>query len=218
MESIRVLIADDHQLFRDGMQGLLNSVPDMDVVGEATHGEEVIEMAEELQPDVILMDIQMPDINGIEATRRIHEVSPHVGVLVVTMFEDEESVFAAMRAGARGYLLKDARREDVLGAIRTVSGGGAIFSPGVARRVIDFFALPKTVDAPPAFPELTVREREVLVLIAHGKTNQEIANDLYLTLKTVRNHASNIFAKLQVVDRAQAVIRAREFGLGREHR
>jgi DNA-binding NarL/FixJ family response regulator len=214
MESVRVLIADDHQLFRDGLRGLLESVPEMEVVGEATNGQEAIDIAERLQPDVVLMDIKMPGVNGIEATRRIHDTSPHVGVLVVTMFEDDDSVFAAMRAGARGYLLKDARREDVLGAIRAVSAGGAIFSPGVARRVIDFFAAPRPAVAPRAFPELTAREEEVLLLITRGRTNQEIADELYLSLKTVRNHVSNIFAKLQVADRAQAVIRAREAGLG----
>jgi DNA-binding NarL/FixJ family response regulator len=214
MEPVRVLIADDHQLFRDGLRGLLEAVTEMTVVGEATNGQEAIEMAERLQPDVVLMDIKMPGVNGIEATRRIHDTSPHVGVLVVTMFEDDDSVFAAMRAGARGYLLKDARREDVLGAIRAVSAGGAIFSPGVARRVIDFFAAPRPVVAPRAFPELTAREEEVLSMITRGKTSQEIADELYLSLKTVRNHVSNIFAKLQVADRAQAVIRAREAGLG----
>jgi DNA-binding NarL/FixJ family response regulator len=214
MEPVRVLIADDHQLFRDGLRGLLEAVTEMTVVGEATNGQEAIEMAERLQPDVVLMDIKMPGVNGIEATRRIHDTSPHVGVLVVTMFEDDDSVFAAMRAGARGYLLKDARREDVLGAIRAVSAGGAIFSPGVARRVIDFFAAPRPVAAPRAFPELTAREEEVLSMITRGKTSQEIADELYLSLKTVRNHVSNIFAKLQVADRAQAVIRAREAGLG----
>ncbi|MEX2425179.1 MAG: response regulator transcription factor [Thermomicrobiaceae bacterium] len=216
MKVINVLIADDHQLFRDGVHGLLDTVPDIEVVDEATTGQEAVEMAEALHPDVILMDIKMPEINGIEATRRIHASSPDISVLVVTMFEDEDSVFAAMRAGARGYLLKDARREEVLGAIRTVSSGGAIFSPGVARRVIDFFGSPKPAAATSAFPDLTAREHEVLVLVAQGKTNQMIADDLYLSLKTVRNHVSNIFAKLQVADRAQAVIRAREAGIDRE--
>jgi DNA-binding NarL/FixJ family response regulator len=213
---IRVLIADDHQLFRDGVHGLLDTVPDIEVVDEATTGQEAVEMAEALHPDVILMDIKMPEINGIEATRQIHASSPDIGVLVVTMFEDEDSVFAAMRAGARGYLLKDARREEVLGAIRTVGGGGAIFSPGVARRVMEFFESPRPSGASRAFPDLTAREHEVLVLVAQGKTNQMIADDLYLSLKTVRNHVSNIFAKLQVADRAQAVIRAREAGIDRE--
>jgi DNA-binding NarL/FixJ family response regulator len=215
METIRVLIADDHPLFRDGMRGLLESVTGTEVVGEATTGEEVIELSERLQPDVILMDIKMPGINGIEATREVVHTSPHISVLVVTMFEDNDSVFAAMRAGARGYLLKDARGEEVLRAIRAVNDGEAIFGPGVAQRLIDFFSAENKPAAPPrAFPELTAREEEVLTLIARGHRNQEIADTLFLSLKTVRNHVSNIFTKLQVADRAQAVIRAREAGLG----
>jgi DNA-binding NarL/FixJ family response regulator len=215
METIRLLIADDHPLFRDGMRGLLESVTGTEVVGEATTGEEVIELSERLQPDVILMDIKMPGINGIEATREVVHTSPHISVLVVTMFEDNDSVFAAMRAGARGYLLKDARGEEVLRAIRAVNDGEAIFGPGVAQRLIDFFSAENKPAAPPrAFPELTTREEEVLTLIAQGHRNQEIADTLFLSLKTVRNHVSNIFTKLQVADRAQAVIRAREAGLG----
>ena len=215
---VRVLIVDDHPLFRDGMRGLLDSVADAEVIGEATSGDEAVELAEKLHPDVILMDIKMPGTNGIEATRKVLEANPYIGVLVVTMFEDDDSVFAAMRAGARGYLLKDARGEEVVNAIRTVAGGGAIFSPGVARRLIDFFSVPKKpATAPPrAFPELTAREEEILSLIAQGHENQDIAQRLYLSLKTVRNHVSNIFTKLQVADRAQAVIRAREAGLGQE--
>jgi DNA-binding NarL/FixJ family response regulator len=214
MEPIRVLIADDHPLFRDGMRGLLDSVADAEVVGEATTGEEAVELAEKLQPDVVLMDIKMPGINGIEATREILHTSPHIGVLVVTMFEDDDSVFAAMRAGARGYLLKDARGEEVLRAIRSVNDGEAVFGPGVARRLMDFFSARKPTTAPRAFPELTAREEEVLTLIAQGYGNKEIAEQLFLSLKTVRNHVSNIFTKPQVADRAQAVIRAREAGLG----
>jgi DNA-binding NarL/FixJ family response regulator len=215
MEAIRVLIADDHPLFRDGMRGLLDSVADAEVVGEATTGEEAVELSEKLQPDVILMDIKMPGINGIEATREILHTSPHIGVLVVTMFEDEDSVFAAMRAGARGYLLKDAKGEEVLRAIRAVNDGEAIFGPGVAQRLINFFSAEKPPTAAPrAFPELTSREEEVLSLISQGRDNREIAEQLFLSLKTVRNHVSNIFTKLQVADRAQAVIRAREAGLG----
>ena len=214
MAPIRILIADDHPIFRDGMRGLLDSVEDTEVVGEASSGEGAVELAEELQPDVVLMDVKMPGMNGIEATREILHASPHIGVLVVTMFQDDDSVFAAMRAGARGYLLKDASGEEVLGAIRAVTSGGAIFSPGVAQRLIEFFSAPKPAAPPRAFPELTGREEEILSLIARGHSNQEIAESLYLSLKTVQNHVSNIFTKLQVADRAQAVIRAREAGLG----
>jgi DNA-binding NarL/FixJ family response regulator len=215
-DSIRVLIADDHPLFRDGMRGLLGSLPDMEVVGEASSGEQAIELARELQPDVILMDIKMPGINGIEATREILHTSPRIGVLVVTMFEDDDSVFAAMRAGARGYLLKDSSGQEVMHAIRAVASGEAIFGPGVAQRLISFFSAPSPAVSRRAFPELTEREEEILSLVAQGKTNQEIAKELFVSLKTVRNHVSNIFLKLQVADRAQAVIRAREAGLGHE--
>lgn len=208
MAPIRILIADDHPIFRDGMRGLLDSVEDTEAVGEASSREEAVELAEKLQLDVILMDV------NIEATRETLHASPHIGVLVVTMFQDDDSVFAAMRAGARGYLLKDASGEEVLGAIRAVTGGGAIFSPGVAQRLIEFFSAPKPAAPPRAFPELTGREEEILNYVSRGKSNQEIAESLYLSLKTVQNHVSNIFTKLQVADRAQAVIRAREAGLG----
>ena len=218
MDPLRVLIADDHPLFRSGLRALLGAVPDTAVVGEAKTGEEAIGLAAELQPDVVVMDLQMPGISGIDATRRIFDISPHVGVLVVTMFEDDYSVFAAMRAGAKGYVLKDADEEDMLHAIRALGKGEAIFSPAVARRVMDFFtgARSEVERAVPAraFPELTNREREVLDLIAQGLSNPEIAARLYLSPKTVRNHISNIYAKLQVADRAQAIVRAREAGLG----
>ncbi len=216
-DSIRVLIADDHPLFRDGMRGLLGSLPDMEVVGEASSGEQAIELARELQPDVILMDIKMPGINGIEATREILHISPRIGVLVVTMFEDDDSVFAAMRAGARGYLLKDSSGQEVGHAIRAVASGEAIFGAGVAQRLISFFNVPSSpAVSRRAFPEVTEREEEILSLVAQGKINQQIAKELFVSLKTVRNHVSNIFLKLQVADRAQAVIRAREAGLGHE--
>jgi len=215
-DSIRVLIADDHPLFRDGMRGLMGSLADMEVVGEASSGEQAIELARELQPDVILMDIKMPGINGIEATREILHTSPRIGVLVVTMFEDDDSVFAAMRAGARGYLLKDSSGQEVGHAIRAVASGEAIFGPGVAHRLISFFSAPSPAVSRRAFPELTEREEEVLSLVAQGKSNQQIAKQLFVSIKTVRNHVSNIFLKLQVADRAQAVIRAREAGLGHE--
>jgi DNA-binding NarL/FixJ family response regulator len=214
MEPLRVLIADDHPVFRNGMRALLNSVPDMEVVGEASTGDEVIALAASLQPDVILMDVQMPGVGGIEATRRIVLTSPHITVLVVTMFEDEESVFAALRAGARGYVLKGASPTEMVRAIQAVGSGEAIFSPAIAQRLIDFFAAPRTAVPPPLFPELTDREREVLALMAQGRKNPEIAQSLVISMKTVRNHVSNIFSKLQVADRAQAIIRAREAGLG----
>jgi DNA-binding NarL/FixJ family response regulator len=214
MESLRVLIADDHPLFRHGLSALLSASPDFEVIGEATTGEEVIELAATFQPDVILMDIQMPGVNGIEATRRILHTSPHIRILIITMFEDDASVFTAMRAGARGYVLKDAQKADMLQAIRSVGRGEAIFSPAIATRLIDFFSAPRPVAPPQAFPELTEREREILILIAQGQNNTEIATRLVLSPHTVRNYVSNIFSKLQVADRAQAIIRARDAGLG----
>ena len=213
MTTIRVLISDDHPLFLDGMHGLLDSVPDTEVVGEATTGEEAIRLAETQQPDVILMDIKMPDLNGIEATREIAHTHPNIGILMVTMLEDDESVFTAMRAGARGYVLKGANQAEILRAIRAVANGEAIFGPGIARRLLNFFSTSRPAPPPRAFPELSDRETEILSFIAQGRSNQEIAGQLDLTLKTVRNHVSNIFSKLQVADRAQAVIRAREAGL-----
>ena len=210
-EPIRILLADDHTLFRDGLRALFNSLPDTEVVGEAASGGDAIRLAEELQPDVILMDIQMPGVNGIEATRKIVQTSPHIGVIVVTMFEDDDSVFAAMRAGARGYVLKGASQEEMLRAIRAVAQGDAQFGADIAARLMNFFAAPRP---PQIFPELTDREREVLALIAQGHNNSEIARKLVISVKTVRNHVSNIFSKLQVADRAQAIIQAREAGLG----
>ena len=216
-EQIRVLIADDHPFFRDGLRVLLEATPDTALVGEAATGDEVVALAATVEPDVILMDLKMPGLNGIEATRRIAAALPHIGILVVTMFEDDDSVFAAMRAGARGYLLKGADKEEMLLAIRAVSRGEAIFGPAIARRLMQYFATPAPwMQAAPAqvFPDLTEREHEILALIAAGRSNQEIADQLFLTLKTVRNYVSNIFAKLQVADRAQAIVRAREAGLG----
>jgi DNA-binding NarL/FixJ family response regulator len=212
-DRLRVLIVDDHPLFRDGMRGLLESVGDLEVAGEAPTGEEAIRLVQALQPDVILMDLNMPGLDGIEATRRIVHDSPRANVLVITMYEDDESVFAALRAGARGYLLKGAGQAETLRAIRSVGHGEAIFGPGIAQRVIGFFTAPRAPAAANVFPELTEREVEILRLIARGQTNQEIADALVLSLKTVRNHVSNICGKLQVADRAQAVIRAREAGM-----
>ncbi len=214
MDTIRVLLADDHTLFREGLRSLLGSVPETEVVGEAATGQEAVQAAEALQPDVVLMDIQMPGLNGIEAARRIVATSPHVGIIVVTMFEDDDSVFAAMRAGARGYVLKGADQEEMLRAIRAVARGEALFGPAIASRLMSYFTAPRPAAAPLLFPELTEREREVLGLIAQGYNNEEIARRLVLSQKTVRNHVSNIFSKLQVADRAQAIVRAREAGFG----
>ncbi len=219
MDSIRVLITDDHQLFRDGLKALLLSAPDTEVVGEAATGAEAIQLAAESQPDVVLMDLQMPDMDGIEATRRIIQATPHINILMVTMFEDDQSVFAAMRAGARGYVLKGAKHDQMLRAIRAVSSGEAIFSPSIAARMINFFAASRAAAGDPAsisqeiFSDLTDREREILTLIARGESNAAIADALTISVKTVRNHVSNIFNKLQVADRVQAAIRAREAGL-----
>ena len=211
---LRVLIADDHPVFRDGLQALLASLPDAEVVGEASTGEEAVEAALLLQPDVILLDLHMPEGNGIEAARRIRQTAPQVGVLVLTMFEDDASVFAAMRAGARGYLVKGANQDEILRAVRAVASGEAIFGPGIARRLIDYFSAAAPGLPQGAFPELTDREREVLELIAQGLSNPVIAQRLSIAAKTVRNHVSNTFTKLQVADRAQAIVRAREAGMG----
>ncbi len=215
VESLRVLIADDHPHFRDGMRALLLSAPDIEVIGEARDGEEAVRLAGRLQPDVILMDLNMPGTGGIEATRRILHTSPHISVLVISMYEDDDSVFAALKAGARGYLLKGALKAEILRAIRAVTSGEAIFGPAIAKRLMQYFSAPRQDVPREALPELTDREREILNLIARHETNPEIASQLYLSPKTVRNHVSNIFTKLQVTDRAQAIIRARDAGLGR---
>jgi DNA-binding NarL/FixJ family response regulator len=214
--TIRVLIADDHAVFRWGLRTLLGSEPGMQVVGEAATGKQVLERAAELRPDVILMDVQMPQVNGIEATRRILEADPHVGVVVLTMFEDDDSVFSAMRAGARGYVLKGAPPSEILKVVRAVGDGEAHFGPEIAKRLVDFFSAPRPASPEQAFPELSSREREVLDLIARGHSNAKIAARFFVSPKTVANHLSHIFTKLQVADRAHAIIRAREAGLGRE--
>ena len=215
MEALRILVVEDHPLFRKGVISLLSAVSDFDVVGEAATGEEAVARAANLLPDVVLMDLQMPGVGGMEATRSILQESPSIRVLVVTLFEDDDSVFMALRAGARGYVLKDADEEEMVRASRAVGRGEAIFSPAVAERVLAYFASPKLVSPPEAFPTLTEREREILNLIARGCPNPSIAKQLSLSTKTVGNYVSNIFAKLQVADRAQAIIRAREAGLGR---
>jgi DNA-binding NarL/FixJ family response regulator len=218
MDTIRLLIADDHALFREGVRALFLAHPDIEVVGESADGESAIQQVDAATPDVVLMDINMPGINGIEATRRILSDHPNLGIIMVTMLEDDASVFSAMRAGARGYVLKGAHHDEILQAIRAVAAGQAVFGPGIATRMITFFqglnAPSHGEQAAQAFPELTEREREVLTLIAQGVSNKEIAEKLFISMKTVSNHITNIFSKLQVADRAQAIIRARNAGLG----
>lgn len=213
MNPLRILIADDHPLFRKGMRTLLESMSEIEVVGQAATGPEAVEMATALQPDLVLMDLQMPGGSGLAAIRRISRTSPHIRILVVTLFEDDDSVFAAVQAGARGYILKDTGEEEMMRAIRAVGDGEAIFSPAIATRLMDYFSASRAVIPAEVFPELTEREREILSRIARGETNAQIAEQLTISLKTVRNHVTNIYSKLQVADRAQAVIRAREAGL-----
>lgn len=211
---IRVLIADDHPLFRDGLRAMLESEPDIELVGEAATGLEAVALAGRLLPDVALMDIQMPDLDGIEATRRVIAESPKTRVLVVTMFEDDDSVLAAMRAGARGYVVKGMRSADAIRAIRAVAEGEAIFSPAIAGRLIGMLSEASPAARPAVFPELTERERQTLELIAQGHKNTVIAERLHLSPKTVRNYVTSIFDKLQLADRSQAIVKAREAGLG----
>jgi DNA-binding NarL/FixJ family response regulator len=207
-----VVVADDHRLFRDGLRTLLRTVPEADLVGEAADGEEAVALALSLQPDVVVMDIRMPRLNGVEATRRILRDCPSVRVLMVTMLDDDGSVFAAMRAGARGYVLKGADHVEIVRAIRAVADGEGIFSPGIASRLVDYFAH-LTPPVPDLLPGLTHREGEILGLLSEGCKNAEIAARLSLSAKTVRNNVSNILTKLQVADRTQAAVRALEAGL-----
>ncbi|HEX9923385.1 MAG TPA: response regulator transcription factor, partial [Anaerolineae bacterium] len=204
--------------FRDGLTAILMNVPDIEAVGEAGTGREAVTQVETLAPDVVLMDISMPDLNGIEATQQILAVKPDTGIIMLTMLEDNDSLFAAMCAGARGYILKGADKAEVLKTIRAVANGEALFGPAIASRLTSFFqntgggAHQNEVAAP--FPDLTDRERELLELIAQGENNQDIAQRLHISAKTVSNHISNIFNKLQVADRAQAIVKARQAGLG----
>jgi DNA-binding NarL/FixJ family response regulator len=219
LDKIAILIADDERNIRIGLRALLQSVDDMTLVGEALTGAEAVQLAADLQPDVILMDINMPDpyherLNGIEATRRILNTSPHIGILMLTMFDDDDSVFAAMRAGARGYLLKGALKAEILRAIRALSCGEVIFGGAIAQRMARYFAAIRPAPTTELFPELTAREGEILELLAQRRSNGEIAQHLSLSDKTVRNHISNILDKLQVADRMQAMMRARQAGLG----
>ena len=210
MDTIRILIADDHPVFRFGLKALIATQPDMEVVAEASSGEEAVDLARKLAPDVILMDISMPGILGIEATRRIMANRPETGVLIISMLDDD-TVFAAMRAGARGYLLKGSEGEATMSAIRVIAEGGTLISPGVADRLRQHLVGRQSEDP---FPELTEREAEILALIARGLTNQAIAEKLVISPKTVRNHVSEIYGKLQVTSRGEAVARARDAGLG----
>lgn len=212
---IRILVVDDHQLFREGLAALLNAAPQTTVIGEASTGMEAVAKAKALAPDVILMDIQMPEMNGVEATQRILSDHPDIYVIMLTMLEDDDSLFAAMRAGARGYILKGADKVEVLRTVAAVAEGQALFGPAIASRITSLFQKRVQVrSSTAAFPGLTEREREVLDLVAQGLNNHEIAQHLVVSGKTVSNHISNIFSKLQVVDRAQAIIKARQAGMG----
>lgn len=210
---MRVLVVDDHPLYRDGLVAAIGTMDGVEVVGDAADGVEAVRAVRELAPDVVVMDLHMPNLNGIDATRRIAEEHPAVAVLVLTMLDGDDSVFAAMRAGARGYLLKGADRAEIRRALEAVAGGGVIFSAVIANRVLGFFSSSGARAAVP-FPDLTEREREILDLVAGGLSNAEIASRLFLSQKTVRNHVSNVFGKLQVASRAEAVAHARDAGLG----
>lgn len=214
-QTVRILLADDHRFFRSGVRAMLEAVAGFTVLDEAGNGEEAVARALALRPDVILMDLQMPGLNGIEATRRIVKDLPAVGIIIVTMFEDTDSVIAAMRAGARGYILKDAEEDEMVRSIRAVASGEALFGPAIAKRLMSYLTDVTPAANPQLFPELTDREREVLAQMALDKTNQRIADDVGLSLKTVRNHVSSILSKLQVADRHEATARARAAGLGK---
>jgi DNA-binding NarL/FixJ family response regulator len=210
--TLRVLIADDHPLYREGLTTAIGAMPGVDVVGEATNGQEAADLVDTLTPDIVVMDLYMPVVNGIDATRQILAKRPGTAVLILTMVDGDDSIFAAMRAGARGYLLKGADRKEIARSLETVASGELVFGSVVAARVLAFFAAGGTRAAP--FPELTDREREVLDLLARGLTNAAIAARLVVSDKTIRNHVSNVFSKLHVTDRAAAVARARDAGLG----
>ena len=210
---VRVLIADDHPIFRDGLATLLAPHPGIEVVARAADGAEAVALAAEPRPDVIVLDIQMPHVNGIEATRQVLAAQPSVGVLVFTMGEDDGTLLSAMRAGARGYLVKGAAQDEVVRAITSVAAGGVVFGASLAARIGDLLS-PSPSRQATEFPMLTEREREVLDLIAAGRSNGQIATELYLAPKTVRNNVSAILSKLQATDRAEIIIRARDAGMG----
>jgi DNA-binding NarL/FixJ family response regulator len=212
-ERLRVLVADDHPVFRSGLRTTITAMQDVEVVGEAATGLQAVALARQLRPNLVVMDLHLPELDGIQATRRILEHDPTVAVLVLTMLEDDDSVFAALQAGARGYLLKGADHDDITRAVQAVAQGEAIFGPAVAARVLTYFASTRPPPSP-VLAELTDREREVLELLAAGNPNAAIAQQLFLSPKTVRNYISSIFAKLQVASRGEAIVRAREQGLG----
>jgi DNA-binding NarL/FixJ family response regulator len=212
IEPLTILIADDHPLFRKGLRALLGTLPALRIAGEATNGAEAVRLAEQLQPNLVLMDLQMPGGDGLTAIRRIAAAHPSIHILVVTMFEDDDSVFAAMRAGARGYVLKDMDDDEMIRAILAVGHGEAIFSRAIATRIMAFFANRPAQPLTP-FPDLTDSEQKVLRLMARGLANDDIASQLALSPKTVRNYVSSIFGKLHVADRAEAIVRARDAGL-----
>lgn len=209
----RVVIADDHPVFRRGMKALLDGENGISVVGEAADGLEAVSVVLDLAPDVVVLDLHMPEMSGVDAAKRMIEALPELGVLVLTMHEDDELVFAAMKAGARGYLVKTTDDDEIVRAVQAIGAGEAIFSATIAQRMMGYFTAISSSKAV-VFPQLTERERDVLELMASGMDNASIAFRLSLSGKTVRNRVSSIFTKLQVADRAQAIVRAREAGLG----
>jgi len=217
VDNLRIVLADDHPVVRGGLRALLDTLDGFEVVGEAADGETAVREVQVTRPDVVLMDVRMPGVDGVEAARRIRDAVPGTAVLMLTMYDDDATVFTAMQAGARGYLLKGAEQGEIVAAIQAVAAGQAIFGPGVAARVLGYFSAPPTAQSPAEaapFPELTDRERDILDLLAAGRRTAAIAEDLHLSPKTVSNHLTSVFAKLEVADRAAAIIRAREGGLG----
>ncbi len=211
--TVRIVLADDHPVVRGGLRALIGTLDGLEVVGEAADGETAIREVQLLRPDVVLMDVRMPGLGGVEATRRIRQTTPDTAVLMLTMYDDDATVLTAMQAGARGYLLKGAEQNEIVSAVHAVVAGQVIFGPGIASRVLDYFAAPPLATAEP-FPQLTTREREILDLLAAGRRTAAIAERLFLSPKTVSNHLTSVFAKLEVADRTEAIIRAREGGLG----